>query len=170
MFNIQSTHSSILAKAMLVIVCVVWSSVVSAAEPSYIYASDIIQGQRNINSKQEIWQYQHEIPLTFQNNETSFQPRYTYLPPTQKVGSNPFSNYQQKYQVSLNNGADNHSNVAGNALAGNIYHYPPPIQKIGSNPFIKAKHQYVIPYDISQSIASSCDCGHSNYQSVVASY
>lgn len=169
MFKIQSTHISVLHKAILVVVSVVWNfivlDVVYADEQSFIYVSDLIQEQRNINSEREIWQYQHEIPLTFQDNDKPFQVQYTYISPTQKIGSNPFSNPQHKYQFSLKNDADNHTNVVGN-----IYNYLPPVQKIGSNPFIKPHNQYVTPHNITQSFASSCDCENPNYLGVFANY
>ena len=169
MFKIQSTHGSVLHKAVLVIISVVWNfivfDIVYADEQSFIYASDLIQGQRNINSEREIWQYQHEVPLTFQDNEKPFQTQYSYMPPTQKIGSNPFLNSQHKYPFSLKNDVDNHTNVAGN-----IYNYLQPMQKIGSNPFIRPNNQYVTPHNIRQLFASSCDCENTDYLGVFANY
>lgn len=169
MIKIQSTYISVLHRAILVIISVVWNfvafDIVYAEQQSYIYVSDLIQEQKNINSEREIWQYQHEIPLTFRDNDYPYQKQYTYLPPTQKIGSNPFSNPQYQSQFSLNSDAANHTNVAGN-----VYHYPPAVQKIGSNPFIKAKHQYVNPHDTEQFFAASCDCQDSDYLGVFANY
>ncbi len=169
MTKIQSTYLSVLHWAILVIVSVVWNFAafdsVYAEQQSYIYVSDLIQGQSNINSEREIWKYQHEIPHTFRDNDYLYQKQYTYLPPTQKIGSNPFSNDQYKYQFSLNNDTAKYTNVAGN-----VYHYPPAVQKIGSNPFIKAKIQYVTPYDTDDFFASSCDCQDSDYLGVFANY
>lgn len=174
MFKIHLTRISILYKTIPVVISVVWNFsvldiVYAADEHSFIYASDFIHGQRNIkrniNSEREIWQYQHEIPLTFQDNDSLSQTRYTYLPPTQKIGSNPISNPQYNYQLPLNNDVNYHIDVAGN-----IYHYPPPMQKIGSNPFIKSINQYVDPHKAAQLFASSCGCKTSNYQAALANY
>ena len=172
MFKIQSTHVSVLHRAIFVVIgcVVVWNftvlNIAYAGEQSFIYVSDIIQGQRNTNSEQEIWQYQHEIPLNFQDNDNYYQTQYTYLPPTQKIGSNPFLNPRNKYQYALNNDADSHTNN----VAGNTYKYLPPIQKIGSNPFIKPNNQYVNPHNIAEVLASSCACENSDYRRVFANY
>lgn len=168
MFKVQTTHISVLHKTILLTVSMVWSFTafnnVYADGQSFFYASDVIQGKRNINSERDVWQYQNEIPLTFRNNNPS-QNQYTYLPPTQKVGSNPISNPQHRYQLSLNNNADKNITVAGNG-----YNYLPPIQKIGTNPFIKPNYQFVDPHKMDQFFASSCDCENSNYKAVLAGY
>jgi len=162
MFKIQSTHNSILHKVILVVVSIV-SNFVYADDQSFIYVSDLIQGQSN--SEREIWQYQHEVTLAYRNKDYSSQIQYAYVPPTQKIGSNPISNPQHRHQFSLNNKADNHINVAGK-----IYNYPPSVQKIGSNPFIKPNNQYVTSHNIDQFFASSCGCEKSGYHGVIASY
>ena len=169
MFKIQSTYISVLHRAFPVIASVVWNfivlDIVYADQQSYIYVSDLIQEQKNINSEREIWHYQHEIPLTFRDKDNPYQKQYTYLPPTQKIGSNPFSNAQYKYQFTLNNNAANYTNVAGN-----VYNYLPPVQKIGSNPFIKPNNQYVTQNNTIQSFASSCGCEKPDYLGVFATY
>lgn len=168
MFNVQTTHISVLHKTILLLVSMVWNfaafNIVYADQQSFFYVSDVIQGERNINSERDIWQYQHEIPSTFLNNNPA-QNQYSYLPPIQKVGSNPISNPQHNYQLPLNNNADKNINVAGNS-----YNYLPPIQKIGTNPFIKPNYQFVDPHKMEQFFASSCDCENSNYQGVLAGY
>ncbi len=170
MFKIHSTHISVLYKAILVVASTVWNfavlDIVYAGEHSFIYPAElVVHGQRNINNEREIWQYQHEVALTFQDNNNLYQTRYTYLPPTQKIGSNPISNPQHNYPFSLNNDVNNHIDVRGH-----IYRFLPPIQKIGSNPFIKSNTQYVDSHNIDQSFASSCACENSNYQDVLANY
>ena len=169
MFKIQSTHISVLHKAILVVVSIVWNfailGVVYADEQSYIYASDFIQGQKNINSKHEIWQYQYKIPLTFQNKYNLSHTQYTYPQPVQKIGSNPISKPQHGYSLSQNNNINNSVYVSGN-----IYNYLPPIQEIGSNPFIKPHNQYVTSPNEVQFFASSCDCEKIDDQAVLANY
>ncbi len=172
MFRIQSTHISVLHKAILAVVSIVWtftiSGVIYADEQSFIYASDLFQGQKNttnINIEREIWQYQYEIPLAFQNKDNLSNTQYLYPPPVQKIGSNPISNPQRRYLFSLNNDINNSVPVSGN-----IYYYLPPIQEIGSNPFIKPQNQYVTSPDTVPFFASSCDCKKIAYQSVLANY
>ena len=169
MLKVQPTHISVLHKAILVVASVVWnfavSGVISAEEQSFIYVSDLIQGQKNINSKREILQYQYEIPLTFQNKDNLSHTQYTYPPPVQKIGSNPISNPQHRYLLSLNSNINNSAQVSGK-----IYNYLPPIQKIGSNPFIKPQSQYVTSTDIVRFSAPSCDCEKIDHQSVLANY
>jgi len=162
MFKIQSTHNPVLYKGIFIVVSIA-SNFVHADEQSYIYVSDLIQGQSN--SEREIWQYQHEVPLAYRNKNDSYQIQYAYVPPTQKIGSNPISNPQYKHQFSLNNNVNNYINVAGK-----IYNYPPSVQKIGSNPFIKPNNQYVTSHNINQFFASSCGCEKSSYHGVIASY
>ena len=162
MFKIQATYNSVLHKVILVVVSMV-SNFVYADEQPLFYVSDLIQGQSN--SERELWQYQHEVPLVYRNKNDSSQIQYAYVPPIQKIGSNPISNPQHKHLFSLNNNADNHINVAGK-----IYNYPPSVQKIGSNPFIKPNNQYVNSRNIDQFFASSCSCEKSSYHGVIASY
>lgn len=162
MFNIQSKHNSVIHMAIIIVTIIV-SNFVYADEQSFIYASDLNQGQSN--SEQEIWQYQHEVPLAYQNKKGSFPIQYTYAPPTQKIGSNPISNPQHKAQFPLNNYADNRIIVAGKT-----YNYPPAAQKIGSNPFIKPKLQYAISHNIEPFFTSSCDCEKPSNQGIIASY
>ena len=169
MFKIQSTYISVLHKAVLVVVSIGWNlailDVVYADEQSYIYASDLIQGQKNINSKREIWQYQYETSITFQNKDNLSHTQYTYPPPVQKIGSNPISKPQYGYSLSQN------SNINNSVyLSGNIYKYLPPIQKIGSNPFIKPHNPYVTSPNAVPFFASSCDCEKIGDQAVLANY
>lgn len=170
MLKTQSIQISALHRLILVVSSVVCNfallGLVYADEQSFIYVSDLIEGQRNINSEREIWQYQHEVSLKYQNNNISTQSRYTYPPPIMKIGSNPFSNPQRQYQLSSNKNKYNHTNV----VAGNTYQYPPPEQEIGSNPFIRPKNQYVTSHNSKQFLVSSCACEKSSYQGIFASY
>jgi len=169
MFKIKSTHISILRKTILVVISVVWNfsilGVIHADEQPFIYASDLIQGQKNTNGKHEIWQYQYELPLTFQNKGELFHTQYIYPPPVQKIKSNPISNPQHRYQLPLNNNINNSVYVSGT-----IYYYLPPIQKIGSNPFIKTHNQYVTSPKTIPFFAFSCDCEKTDDQAVLANY
>ena len=162
MFKIQSTYNSVLHIVILVVVSVV-SNFVYAEEQSFIYVSDLIQGQSN--NEREIRQYQNEVPLAYRNKSDSLQIQYSYVPPTQKIGSNPILNPQHKHQFSLNNNTDNHINVAGK-----IYHYPPSVQKIGTNPFIKPNNQYVTSDNIDQFFANSCGCEKNSFHGVMSNY
>ena len=91
MFKILSTYHSVLNGVIVVVVSVV-SNFVYADEQSFVYVSDLIQ--RQSNNEREIWQYQNEVPLAYRNKSDSFQIQYSYVPPTQKIGSNPISNPQ----------------------------------------------------------------------------
>ena len=159
MFKILSTYHSVLNGVIVVVVSVV-SNFVYADEQSFVYVSDLIQ--RQSNNEREIWQYQNEVPLAYRNKSDSFQIQYSYVPPTQKIGSNPISNPQHKHQFY---NTDNQINVAGK-----VYHYPPSVQKIGSNPFIKPNYQYVTSDNIDQFFANSCGCEKNSYHGVMADY
>ena len=127
MSNKQMRHNQVLHKAIIIISIVrsiIVLDFVYAEGQSYIYASDIFKEKRNDNDM--------EKPLTFQNNSNPYQPRYRYLPPTQKPGSNPVTTQQHKYQFLPNNNTNSDPYIQKN-----YYNYPPPIQKLGSNPFIK---------------------------------
>jgi hypothetical protein len=161
MFKIQFSHTSVLTNVVFVVVSIV-SSMVYADEQSFIYVSDLIQ--EHSNSEQEIWQYQNKVPLAYQKHNSS-QSQYTYVRPTQKIGSNPISNPQYKRQFSLNNNTKNYVNVSGKT-----YYFPPAVQKTGSNPFIKLSNQYVNSDNIDQFFASSCGCEKSSYHGVMVNY
>ncbi|MCW8930317.1 MAG: hypothetical protein OQL19_08785 [Gammaproteobacteria bacterium] len=129
MSNKQIVKFSILRKTILSI-SIVWSSIVSgiicAERQPYLYASDVLKEKTNNPTKAK--------PFTFQNQPNSYQPQYSYPPPTKKMGSNPFFNREHNYQFRSDSGIRDYSDFPVNK---NNYHYPPPIQKPGSNPFIK---------------------------------
>ncbi len=75
MFKVQSIHTTVLHKAVFVTVSIV-SNFVYADEQSFIYVSDLVQRQSNINSEQEIWQYQHKVPLAYRDKDGSSQRHY----------------------------------------------------------------------------------------------
>jgi len=126
---------------------------VSAQGQYYTYPGDnTIQEQKNINTEQETWQYQHEIPSDFHAKYNLSQFRYRFAPPSQKVGSNPITNPQHKYQFSVNNYVNSYAvrNTGKNTyVTGNAYSYPTFSQRSGSqrsvsNPF--ADNTYVTEY------------------------
>lgn len=123
--NKQVRSNLILHKAILII-SIVWSGIASnfvyAEGQPYIYASDIFKEKKNDMEK----------PLTFQNNSNLYQPRYRYPSSPPKLGNNPITTQQHKYQFLPNNNTNRDPYVQKHH-----YRYPPPIQKFGSNPFIK---------------------------------
>ena len=131
-------HNPVLHKTILIF-STVWIFMaldfVYAEGQPYIYASDIIKGKRidKDMEKPKKRLYQQQKPLTFQNKRNPYQSGYTYPPPTQKYGSNPFIKPQYRYQSFPDNSTDINPNVRKKH-----YNYPPPIQKFGSNPFIKS--------------------------------
>ncbi|MDX2507522.1 MAG: hypothetical protein QNL62_24030 [Gammaproteobacteria bacterium] len=135
------------AHKTIFIISILWSFIaldfVAADEPYYVYPSDVINAKKKTNntfSEQEKWRYSNEIPSRFQASSNSDPIRYTYLPPVQEPGSNPFTNPQRTYQQPLKSNAETDSYVTGTH-----YSYPPPAQKPGTNPITNPQRKYQFP-------------------------